>query len=162
MSVLKQLTAQIEATGDFKKPAQAALKIITMSKNVLASKGVVTGVEIGNIGEEVKSWDSGDEYRDASMLAIPHWKAEEFSTALKNGNFKEALNCSFYFRLDADSPLYYGDIVSFKLSEYTNANGEIGLNIRNIKTEIVAKQSVSLTMFGAPVEVEETSDAAGM
>ena len=165
MSVLKTLTAQIESTEEFKDSNAVAMKIIAMSKNVLASKGQVKGIELVSTSQATYPWENGEgDYRIANLNAIPHWKATEFTEALKNNDFMSALNCNFTFRLDTTADVTFGDIVSFKLTEYTNSNGEIGLNVRNIKTEQAVKKAISLSMFGAEeaVEVEETSEALGM
>lgn len=158
---IEKLTALVEATGEFQNPAEIARQLVTMAKNVLKSKGQATGIELQSTSEQVFPWESGDgEYRIANLLAIPHWKAQEFMQALQDGDFIAALNCKFSFRLGTDSPVGFGDIVSFKLTEYTNKDGEVGLNVRNIRTERAKTASISLDdLLGMEEEVEAEAEA---
>ena len=164
---LTVLTGMVDATGEFKNPAEIARQLLAMAKNKLKSKGQVSGIELQSTSEQVFDWENSDgQYRIANLLAIPHWKEEEFLTALKAGDYKAALNCKFAFRLDTDAEVGYGDIVSFKLTEYKNAEGQVGLNVRNLKTERAEVKAISLDdllgIEAEPAVVGAGEDAEGL
>tara|TARA_R110000765_G_scaffold112097_2_gene204103 strand:+ start:838 stop:1338 length:501 start_codon:yes stop_codon:yes gene_type:complete len=155
---IEQLILQVPSLNDLKKPEAGAKKILAMMKNRISGVGEGSAT-VDSLSSEARPWDSGDgEYRFASLLAIHTSRQTEFQEALKNDDCLSALKCQMSFRLDTESPIKWGDDITFKINTYDHeASGETRYGVRAPKLVQATASAMSFDFFGDVEEVEDNS-----
>jgi len=158
----QELIARVPSLNDLKKPEAAANKLLAMMKNVIAGEGEGSAT-VDSLSTEARAWESGEgEYKYASLLAMHKSRLIEFQEALKNDNCLAAMNCQLSFRLDTESPIKWGDKITFKINSYEHEEGgetETRYGVRSPQLAKAVSSAISMDFFG---DVEEVADASAL
>lgn len=155
----QDLITKVPSLNDLKKPEAGATKLLAIMKNVISGEGQGTAT-VDSLSSEARAWESGDgEYKFASLLAMHSSRVTEFQEALKNDDCLSALKCQLSFRLDTESPIKWGDKISFKVNSYTHEeSGDTRFGVRSPQLAKAVSTAMSMNFFGE----EEAEDASAL